>query len=316
MFSATPPPMTKVSASLLLIAILLVLSGLAGCKKDEQTIVSGNDAPYHEPVATVLIENYVNRLFIDLIGREPLDVEMAREVKYLKDNDLSTAARNNLVIKLQSDTAWIEGDTSYKKAYFHRFYLQVKSRMIEGASQAYINTAISVTQNGLNTAMILGDSVRAANARAQLGKLKAIISIENNYQNGVIDIGEVFGILLDNSLYDFINMNTFNFVNASFDNLYYRLPTIAEFKVGYDMIEFNIAGTILGQTGEHKGDYIDILTSTREFYEGLIKWTYIAFVARDPSTAEVDAVMSEFFINKDFQTVQQIIMITDEYANF
>ena len=200
--------------------VLCLCVAIFACRKENKVILSGNEAPYHEPVATVLVQNYVNRMYIDLIGREPLDTEMLADVQYLQDNDLSEAARVSLVIKLQTDTSWIEGDTSYQKAYYNRFYISTKSRMIEGASQDYINTAIGLAQGSYNRAIIDGDSVGAANSKLNLERLKAIIAIENNFRNGVIDIEEVFAILLNNSIYDFINMNTFNFIRATFDDLF------------------------------------------------------------------------------------------------
>ncbi len=55
--------------------ILFVFLGFLSCKKDIE-IIADNDAPYYGELPTLLLENYVNRLYIDLIGREPLDAEM------------------------------------------------------------------------------------------------------------------------------------------------------------------------------------------------------------------------------------------------
>ena len=52
--------------------ILIFLIGLLSCKKDIE-IINDNDAPYYGEIPTLLLENYVNRLYIDLLGREPLD---------------------------------------------------------------------------------------------------------------------------------------------------------------------------------------------------------------------------------------------------
>ena len=74
----------------------------------------------------------------------------------------------------------------------------------------------------------------------QFNMLSMIISSEHEYMNGNININEI----LENdiqSIYDQINMNTFNFVNASFDNLLYRYPTQYEFDEVYKMIEDNTA---------------------------------------------------------------------------
>ena len=111
-------------------------------------------------------------------------------------------------------------------------------------------------------------------------------------------------------------MNTFNFVNASFDNMFYRFPTEAEFDAGYDMIENNNPAIIFGESGQNKQDYIQILVKSREFYEGLEKWMYNSLMQREPSTQEIMNEMEDFFFDHDVQKVQRHLIRTDEYANF
>ena len=122
--------------------IFLFLIGLLSCKKDIE-IINDNDAPYYGEIPTLLLENYVNRLYIDLLGREPLDVEMENDVQFLRDKDITLESRGDLIIKLQTDTNFIEGDSSYKFAYYHRMYDMIKVRLIEGASNNYIGSELS-----------------------------------------------------------------------------------------------------------------------------------------------------------------------------
>ena len=58
------------------LGMILISLLIAGCKKDEAQIFTDNDAPYYDKVPSVKVRNYVNRLFIDLLGREPLDAKM------------------------------------------------------------------------------------------------------------------------------------------------------------------------------------------------------------------------------------------------
>ena len=120
-----------------IIYILVALTSLYSCKKDN--IIPDNNAPYYGEIPTLLLENYVNRAYIDLLGREPLDDEMINDVQFLRDNDVSIGSRDTLLYKLQYDTNFVVGDSSYKIAYFHRIYEMVKVRLIEGAQIAYIN---------------------------------------------------------------------------------------------------------------------------------------------------------------------------------
>ena len=53
-----------------------------------------------------------------------------------------------------------------------------------------------------------------------------------------IEIDEVTQRMLYNAVYDEINMNSFNFINATFDDLFFRFPTQAEFDDAYEVVEF------------------------------------------------------------------------------
>ena len=101
--------------------IVLCFLLITSCKKDV-VIIADNNAPNYSEIPTILLENYVNRLYIDLIGREPLDDEMENDVQFLRDNDVTFESRDSLISKLQFDTTYIAGDISYKKAYFLRLY--------------------------------------------------------------------------------------------------------------------------------------------------------------------------------------------------
>ena len=106
------------------------------CEK-ERELIGGNNAPYYDEVPTILLENYVNRLYIDLIGREPLDDEMERDVLYLRDNDVSFGSRDSLILNLQSDTLFIEGILHIRKHTFTEHEM-LKVRLLEGVSNGVI----------------------------------------------------------------------------------------------------------------------------------------------------------------------------------
>ena len=95
--------------------IIFVAITITSCKKDV-VIIPNNNAPIYSEIPTILLENYVNRLYIDLIGREPLDDEMSSDVQFLRNNDVSFQSRDSLIFKLQFDTVFVPGDSSYKQA--------------------------------------------------------------------------------------------------------------------------------------------------------------------------------------------------------
>jgi hypothetical protein len=64
----------------------------SGCKP-ETFVFEDNAIPHYDEISTILVQNYVNRYYIDLIGREPNDLEMARDVQILEEGDLTASIR-------------------------------------------------------------------------------------------------------------------------------------------------------------------------------------------------------------------------------
>lgn len=298
-----------------LIFIFISCSLLASCSKDEE-IVPDNDAPFYGEVSDVEIRNYINRCFIDLIGREPFDSEMEAQLVVLKAGELQADVREAMLLKLQSDTTFVEGDGSYKQAYFYRVYEQKKARFIEAASNDEIDEVKGPIASGIISDSINGNWEAVAAAREVVARLEAVKASELDFRNGTITINRVCARMLDNAVFDQINMNTFNLVNAAFDNLFFRYPTGVEFTASYNMIEYNQPGTIMGQSGQNKSEFVEILTESNAFYEGLVIWSYQTLLARVPATLETEKAMQYLVQDRDLQRLQRDIMRTDEYAQF
>jgi hypothetical protein len=298
----------------LLYSIFLAIT-ISACKKDV-VIIPNNNAPIYSEIPTILLENYVNRLYIDLIGREPLDDEMSSDVEFLRNNDVTLESRDSLIYKLQFDTIFVPGDSSYKQAYFHRLYEMVKVRLIEGVSNGHIQTVMNTRYNRYVNDSLGGNMISAHENLIKYYRFKDIINSESDLYYNLIDIKEMHRRMINNPIYDNINMNTFNFVNAAFDNLLFRFPTQYEFNNSYSMIEDEQPYIVLGSSGTNKEDFINIICNTREFYEGIIHWTYLTLLARVPTTTETDFLMNDFYISCDFHKLQRYVMKTDEYAHF
>lgn len=296
------------------ISILLLVVVASSCKKGE--LVPDNNAPYYDGIPTVKVQNYVNRLYIDLIGREPLDTEMIADVAILRAENLSMESRDLLITKLQTDTNYISGDSSYFVAYHQRLYNLFKFRLLEGASDAEIDVYMGLSQNDIFSDSLIGDSLGMQRAKLEVAKYQRVKAIPFELRSGVIDIRIAYARLLNNGVYDFINMNSFNFVRASFNDLFGRYPTQNEFDNSFAMVDANESRLVLGQPGQNKGDFINILVNSIEFKEGLIRWAYKTFMARDATTAEVNALMQDFNTTLNFPRMQKEILKTDEYANF
>lgn len=301
------------STFLLLISTLLLYTS---CTKKDEKVIAGNVPKTYENVSTVKVENYINRLYIDLLGREPLDAENDRDLGFLRSGNLSYDTRKLLITRLMTDSAFVPGDSSYKRAYFQRIYDLSKARLLEGASENEFYEIIGPAQFGLTSSRLLGDSIGVFAAMETISKCTNVLKSRRAYQYGLITINDMYAYMLNNDIYDKINMNSLNFVNASFDDMFFRFPTRDEFTIAYDIIERSKSGSLFGGYAGNKAEYCAMLVNSREFSEGIIKWCYLTLIGREPSTQETYNLVRDFHNTKNLQQVQKLILITDEYAHF
>ncbi len=88
---------------ILYLAFIFTLSSaifLSSCKKDPllidnhlDTTITGNEPPPFYGISELQIKLYINKLYVDLIGRQPTTVELDDNFTYLKSNSLSANSR-------------------------------------------------------------------------------------------------------------------------------------------------------------------------------------------------------------------------------
>lgn len=283
---------------------------------DEIVVIDGNPPYSTFNVSDIKIENYVNRLYIDIIGREPLDDELIVEVERLKAGGLQRVTRDSIIYKLMTDTTYRENEFSYKAAYVLNLYNLAKVRCLEGVADGYIDNQIGILEFGALQDSLEGNWDAFYRKQNEIRRYQLTLDSRQALYDGLIAYHQVYGFMIDNGVYDVINMNTFNFVRATFDQLIWRLPTQQEFDSGFGMIEFNQTEEIFGATGSDKNDYIHILTESNEMLEGMLIWSFQVFLSRPPSANEVVTLLPQYIQTKDMNWLIAQILVTDEYANF
>lgn len=282
----------------------LVLAGFLvfnSCTKFTKTdIVTGNSIPYYDAVSTIRVEAYINRLYIDLIGREPLDSEVVADLAFLRANNLSMSARETICLRLQKDTLPREGEGSYKTAYCHWFFERLKADLMEGADDVDFQTSLQ----GVDTFEVA------------YKKVLRVWHCDTAYEHGNITFNQMVTYMIDNLVYDKINMMTFNYINATYDNLFGRYPTNNEYNIAFDVIENNKSGVLFETVLSNKEEYSKAIVTSREFYNGLIVRGYQKLLKRRPSSAEAGKAMSQLYFNNDYLKFERNILTSDEYAQF
>lgn len=279
-------------------------------------VIPNNDAPLYSAVPIIAIENYINRLFIDLLGREPLEEERILALADLRRENLSMAERDSLIRNLQTNMSFVAGDSSYRHAYTRRQYELAKEQVIEGASEAVIEYRVGQFVEKAYEDSLKGDPAGIAYANEEAAKLAAVLEIPYLLRDRAIDHREAFGRLIQNFIYDDINKGSFNFINASFEDLLGRFPTVSEYEDAFEIVEYNLPGFVLSKACKDKAEYTIALTHSREFAEAVIRSTYLSLLARQPDSEEMLALVQDFYVDQDYERLQRIIMMTDEYARF
>lgn len=294
----------------------------SSCKKKDPKIelVPNNNAPYYGKIPRVKVENYVNRLFIDLVGREAFDSEMAAEADNLIANNLSMETRDALILKLQTDKTLRPGDSTYQIAYHKQLYNLLTTRLCEGIGEADFLYYKGLTEFGVTIDSTLGNWAGYYAGRLEAKRLYDAAEARWLFMKDSIDISDYCTILINNSVTftktDSYMGNEDNTIKYTFNDLFHRPYTAYEFSQARPMILEGKSGVLLGKSGHSKGDYFYILTHDKEFYEGTIIWLFKTFLARDPSVEEVMVNMQTFPTDKDVIKIQRRILKTDEYANF
>jgi hypothetical protein len=286
------------------------------CTKEENIIRNNNNTPKYSEVSTLMVENYINRLFIDILGREATEKERSDFVLKLRKAKLSPSSRDSIVKMLQFDTVYRLGDSSYRKAYTSRIYNICKSRFLEGAADMDIAQQSSNLGFGIYLSQLDGDSV-AMYTYINLKKYYDRI-LKSNYwlSRKIITYNQLCEYMLNNGIYDLINMGSFNFVNATYDNIFGRKPSKDEFNRAYQIIEKNNPQFIFNRIISNKNEYCEGITSNNGFYESEIRWWYFQFVRKEINSTDLYPVLTQYLTDHSLENMQRRILITDDYAQF
>ena len=275
-----------------LFVILGVLLGLCSACKEESVVVNVGAPEGELRVSEAALEQFIFRSYVDLIGTAPSQQDLASWSSRLRENELSVESRQELFETLQQSAEW-------REAYALNLYQSAKVRFLENFPDAEIQRRF------------IGQGDADDDAR-----LQALLDWQANYLNGTATYRDLERSCIYNLVYDQINMGSFNFVRASFDNLLWRYPTDAEYDAGFAMVERSQQATLFGMSASDKAGYVDLLTDSEEALQGIVIWQFDQLLARRPSAAETVEFASSIAATGNLLELQQLIMQTNEYAGF
>lgn len=288
----------------LLICFVLVLPAMS-CNKEN--VFTDNPIPPNNTISTLTIEQYVNRCFVDLLGRGATSDELNQFVAALESDNFSVDSRKSFIAILQSSAV-------FKQQYLNKVYVDMKARYLDALNEDEIQQEADFWLYQALQVQSLGDALAYNVLMLERYKIMAIINMALYWENNSIDYATCAKTMMFNSLYDDLNMGTFNFVHATFDQNFYRSPTDEEYAQLYAPIEYNGPGIFFQQNVSNKSEMLDVIVNSTEFKEGLVRWFYRSYLIREPSANELIEGIAFWVAQNDFNGFIQKILSNDEYA--
>jgi len=278
--------------------LVIFILGAASCIKEESNLITGNNAPKDEAITPLSIDNYINRVYISLLGRKASDSEFIAAQALFQADPAAQANRITLLAQVQANP-------EYKTNLVYR----TKLDLLEGVDSA---TIIRDYQQIL--AILQDPSKQSLYPAYEVIKLKleALLEISANYQAGAIHYMEVQRRCIDNMYYDQINMGTENFVVSMFQHFLDRYPSGQELSNGKAMVDGNNSSLFL-QTGVGKDEFISIFFNSSAYAEGLVHNVARQYLFRKATQDEVLLLAPNYLQGFHIEAVHAYYLSSDEY---
>lgn len=140
-------------------------------------------------------------------------------------------------------------------------------------------------------------------------KLLKVFNIPKEYNKGQISLEEVQRRLMNNYIYDQINMGTNNFVNTVFAYLVGRTPTISELENGIAICEKYTGKQLFFQVGNNREDLLEILTSNDNYFEYQTKFWMEKIYFKEPNQKLIYEILNNVKNQLEDINLRNIILV-------
>lgn len=271
---------------------------LFSCTKKEQIIIPDNNAPPDYTISDVTIENYVNKVYIAVLGREADSAEAKQGMDILRKNNLTSENRMEFL------------DTVFnKEVYPYRVCDIVRADLLDGMDTTEINYYIFIFNKALGDTVFMELWPEIELSKEKLEDLK---NSPYDLAAKAIDVVEVHKRHVDNYIYNEFNMGTRNFVVSIFQHFLNRYPTESELDASSNMVD-GINAIVFLQSGSSKEDFINIFFNTDDYYEGQVNSLYQRYLFRSPTSSEMSDATLKYMSSGSYTDLQKDILSLDEY---
>jgi hypothetical protein len=281
-----------------ILLVFLVASFFYSCSSDDEVAIPDNAPPPDQTIENVTISNYVNRVYVSVLGREADSNEKNSGFNLLRQNNLSMSSRMQFL-----DQVFLESE------YLPHLYEFARIELLNNLDTSEVTNFINIFT------YLLADTNYAQVydiLEFEIDRLDSLRNIPPDLSNNVIGVEYMHRRCINNYFYDQINMGSQNFVVSTFQHFLNRYPTETELNQGKNMVDGTPAILFL-ESGQSKEDYLDIFFTSEDYYEGLAVNLYQRFLLRNPTSVEMGNAVQAFVSTHDFTQMQKSILATNEY---
>ncbi|KAB2808046.1 hypothetical protein [Phaeocystidibacter luteus] len=270
---------------------------LLSCEQEVVNVVGGNNPPEDPTVSFQQRDRYIERVYITLLGRKPDTAEHSAARTIIDENPRDSAQR----------FTWLSSIMSNRSVAVKRWD-DIRSELLESVDTTEISNLIFSLQILMQGAPPEQQFIY----QAEIDRLQRIQYVPDSLFAGVYSTRDAHRYAVDNAIYDDINMGAENFVVSVFDHFLYRYPTQFELESSKRMVE-GFRDVLFLQGGEGKQDFLEIFYNSDGYVEGQIRYVYLNYLFREPTSYEVTTERARFSADYDFEEMQMRILSTDEY---
>ncbi len=286
-----------------LAVILFILFAVSACTKTKTEVVdvtiNGNNPPPDHTIDSATLNIYINKAYINLIGREPQPAEKSSALTLLRQDNFSTESRKAFITTLFSKTEYLSNQYNVANNEYLR---NLDSADIQGQLNLF-NYFLTQPQYAPFYDYI----------RPEIYRLDTLKMIMPRMRAGTLDYKGMLLCMANNYFYDQINMGSENFVVSTYQNFLYRYPSFSELDAGKKMVDGTLSTVFLVQ-GKSKYDYIHIFFNTDDYYEGQVRFIFKKYLFREPTSAEIYLYSNIYKTSNDFKELEKAVFSINEYA--
>ncbi len=278
---------------------LMISMFFVGCEKDE-IIVDDNVAPPDHTVSALVIETYINKCYISLLGRKPTAQEESEAKSTLEASNLSEESRRNMLSPIVQSAEY-------------------RTKLLETQSIRLLTLPLDIEDlefrlEVLNSYLTNPEFTQFTNLiLAEIARLEELINTPQDVAAGNLTMAQLHKRLVNNLFYDELNMGSFNLVVSLYNHFLFRDPSDAETQAGITMVD-GFTSVVFYTNGSSKEEFIDIFFNSNDYYEGTVREIFYRYLFREPTTEELNYHTVNYKASDDFQELQKAILSLDEFV--